>query len=110
MQSIHAPVPYLSAPRLLLKNASTAGVVPSETLPTRLSPNMSRLIPLAYASHRDPMAVTATIATPLEIARRDAADPATGRQAVSLLTPTIPKRLLPSLLHTVPGRMQQPIQ
>jgi hypothetical protein len=42
MQTIHV---YLSAPRLLLKNASTAGVVPSETLTTRLSPKMSRLTP-----------------------------------------------------------------
>ena len=45
MQTIHVPDLYLSAPRLLLKNPSTAGVVPSETLPTRLSPKMSRLTP-----------------------------------------------------------------
>ena len=45
MQTIHVPDLYLSAPRLLLKNASTAGVVPSETLTTRLSPQMSRLTP-----------------------------------------------------------------
>jgi len=45
MQTIHVSNPYLSAPRLLLKNASTAGAVPSETLITRLSPKMSRLKP-----------------------------------------------------------------
>ena len=32
MQTIHVLDLYLSAPRLLLKNASTAGVVPFETL------------------------------------------------------------------------------
>jgi hypothetical protein len=42
MQTIHVSN---AAPRLLLKNASTAGVVPSETLITRLSPKMFRLIP-----------------------------------------------------------------
>ncbi len=47
----------LSAPRLLLENASTAGVVPFETLTGRLSPKMSRLINavLADASNRDAM-------------------------------------------------------
>ncbi len=45
MQTIHVPNLYLSAPRLLLKNASTAGAIPSETLTTRLSPKMSRLTP-----------------------------------------------------------------
>jgi hypothetical protein len=45
MQTIHVPNLYLSTQRLLLKNASTAGVVPSETLKTRLSPQMSRLTP-----------------------------------------------------------------
>jgi hypothetical protein len=41
MQTIHVSNLYLSAPRLLLKNASTAGAVPFETLTTRLSPPSS---------------------------------------------------------------------
>ena len=45
MQTIHVPDLYLSAPRLLLKNASTAGVVPSETLATGIPPKMSRRVP-----------------------------------------------------------------
>jgi len=45
MQTIHVPNLYLSAPPLLLKNGFTAGVVPPETLTTRLSPKMSRLTP-----------------------------------------------------------------
>jgi hypothetical protein len=45
MSPIHVPHLYLSAPRLLLKNASTAGVVPSETLATRIPPKMSRRVP-----------------------------------------------------------------
>ena len=42
MQTIYV---YLPAPRLLLKNAPTAGLMSSETLTTRLSPKMSRLTP-----------------------------------------------------------------
>jgi hypothetical protein len=45
MQTLHVRDLYLSAPPLLLKDASTAGVEPSETLTTRLSPQMSRLTP-----------------------------------------------------------------
>jgi hypothetical protein len=45
MSPIHVPNLYLSAPHLLLKNASTAGMVSSETLAKRLSPKMSRLVP-----------------------------------------------------------------
>jgi hypothetical protein len=45
MQTTHVPNLYLSAPRLLLKNTSTVGAVPSETLTTRLSLKMSRLTP-----------------------------------------------------------------
>jgi hypothetical protein len=45
MQTIHVSNLYFSEPRLLLKNASTLGVVPSETLNARLSPKMPRLTP-----------------------------------------------------------------
>jgi hypothetical protein len=45
MQTIRFSDLYLSAPRLLLESASTAGVAPSQILTTRLSPKMSRLTP-----------------------------------------------------------------
>ena len=45
MQTIHAPNLYLSAQRLWLRNASTAGMGPFETPTTRLSPKMSRITP-----------------------------------------------------------------
>jgi len=45
MQTNQIPNLYLSAPGLLLRNASTPGVVPSETLTARLSSKMSRLTP-----------------------------------------------------------------
>jgi hypothetical protein len=45
MQTIRFSDLYLSAPRLLLESAFTAGVAPSQTLTTRLSPKMSRLTP-----------------------------------------------------------------
>jgi len=43
----------------------------------------------ADASHRDAMALAATIATQLEMDRRDAVPQARGRQAVYLLKPTM---------------------
>jgi hypothetical protein len=45
MQTIHVSNLYFSEPRLLLKNASTLGVVRSETLNARFSPKMPRLTP-----------------------------------------------------------------
>jgi hypothetical protein len=45
MQTFHVSSLYFSEQCLLLKNASTSGVVPSETLNARLSPKMPRSTP-----------------------------------------------------------------
>jgi hypothetical protein len=45
MQTIQFSDLYSSAAHLLVESASTAGVVPSQILTTRLSPKMARLTP-----------------------------------------------------------------
>jgi len=91
MQTIHVPDLYLSA-LVAKKRIHGRRGTNRDSYNAAIAENVSVNTILAYASHRDAMAVAATIANQSEIDRRDAADQARGRQAVSLLKPTMPKR------------------
>jgi hypothetical protein len=72
MQTIHVSNLNLAGPRLLLNNTSTAGVVRSDYYNAPSAEKVPVNTVLADASHRDAMAVAATIANQLEMDRHDA--------------------------------------